>query len=189
MNQKARGFTIVELLIVIVVIGILAALSYVGYANISQRANNAAIVSAVNQISKAIQAYAAQEGLYPETAEANACITTASSCVFNNGAAQSASSTLSNNLSQVVDSLPLSVPISGSGSGITYSYRATRTYNGESRPVLLAYWLYGSNQKCGITGVMSSWGGTVDPPAVTSSTGYTSGNNPAGRTMCFVSIP
>ena len=189
MNQKARGFTIVEILIVIVVIAILAALSYVGYTNISQRANNAAIISAVNQVSKAVQAYTVREGVYPETAAANACITTASSCVFPGGATQAANATLNNNLLQVVDNLSLSVPISGAGSGITYSYNSSRTYNGEPRPVLLAYWLYGSNQKCGVTGVMSSWGGSADPPAVTSSTGYTSGNNPAGRTMCFISIP
>jgi prepilin-type N-terminal cleavage/methylation domain-containing protein len=44
-----RGFTIVELLIVIVVIAILAALSVVGYTNIQQRVKNTTKVSTVQQ--------------------------------------------------------------------------------------------------------------------------------------------
>lgn len=45
MNQKAYGFTIVELLIVIVVIAVLAAISVVAYAGIQNRARDSAIMS------------------------------------------------------------------------------------------------------------------------------------------------
>ena len=40
MKRTSYGFTIVELLIVIVVIGILAAISIVAYKGVSQKANN-----------------------------------------------------------------------------------------------------------------------------------------------------
>ena len=48
-RHTSRGFTIVELLIVIVVIAILAAITIVGYQNIQRRAHNAAIISSVKQ--------------------------------------------------------------------------------------------------------------------------------------------
>jgi type II secretory pathway pseudopilin PulG len=180
----------VELLIVVVVIGILAAISAVAYAGITQKAKNTAIINAVNQTMKSIQLYIAQEGTYPMTASpTNMCITTESACVFNTGTVITANTTLINNLSKVA-SVPRSIPISGDGSGITYNYNTSRKYNDELQPVLLAYWLYGANQKCGVSGVMSSWGGATDTPAVTPSTGYTNGNNPpTGKTMCFVSVP
>ena len=44
MNEKARGFTIVELLIVIVVISILAAITIVSYRGIQQDAKNTATI-------------------------------------------------------------------------------------------------------------------------------------------------
>ena len=188
MNRKAHGFTIVELLIVIVVIAILVAISIAAYTNIQQRARNATIINAVSQTIRAIQAYTAQEGAYPTTTSSNMCITTESGCVFNTGTIIAANTTLINNISKVA-SMSRSIPIAENGSGITYNYNSGRKYNGESQPVLLLYWLYGTNQKCGVNGVMSSWGGLTDAPAVTSPTGYTSGNNPAGRTMCFVSVP
>lgn len=46
MKKRAHGFTVVELLIVIVVVAILAAISIVAYNGIQQRARNAATVSA-----------------------------------------------------------------------------------------------------------------------------------------------
>ena len=53
-TKKQTGFTIVELLIVIVIIGILAAITVVAYSNIQQRANNSKIASDLAQIQKAI---------------------------------------------------------------------------------------------------------------------------------------
>lgn len=68
--MKARGgFTIVELLIVIVVIGILAAISVVAYNGIQNRAKQASISSALSQYSKKIAAYQVTEGAYPATKE------------------------------------------------------------------------------------------------------------------------
>ena len=53
--MKKQGFTIVELLIVIVVIGVLAAISAVAYTGISKRADDAARVSESGQIEKKIR--------------------------------------------------------------------------------------------------------------------------------------
>lgn len=55
MNKK--GFTIVELLIVIVVIGILAAITVVAFNGIQSRANNNAKITAVKNYMKLIAGY------------------------------------------------------------------------------------------------------------------------------------
>ena len=64
-NKKQTGFTIVELLIVIVVIGILAAITIVAYNGIQNRARNQRMVVAVSQTYKAIHQYVVDNGTYP----------------------------------------------------------------------------------------------------------------------------
>lgn len=54
-SSTVSGFTIVELLIVIVVIGILAAISIVAYNGIQDGARAASVSTALNQASKKIQ--------------------------------------------------------------------------------------------------------------------------------------
>lgn len=63
-NQQT-GFTIVELLIVIVVIGILAAITIVAYNGIQARAGNAQTIAAVKEYYKGYTAYAIDNGSYP----------------------------------------------------------------------------------------------------------------------------
>lgn len=70
--MKGRGgFTIVELLIVIVVMGILAAITIVAYNGIQDRAKKASIASALTQYNKKIMTYRAANGIevYPPTKE------------------------------------------------------------------------------------------------------------------------
>jgi prepilin-type N-terminal cleavage/methylation domain-containing protein len=64
-KNKQPGFTIVELLIVIVIIGILAAITIVAYNGIQTRAENTTTVQAVGEYAKGIHAYAALNGSYP----------------------------------------------------------------------------------------------------------------------------
>lgn len=68
-NQQSRGFTIVELLIVIVVIAILAAISIVAYNGIQERARNTTAADSASQLKTKIEAWNAVNGEYPTKAE------------------------------------------------------------------------------------------------------------------------
>lgn len=62
---KSRGFTIVELLIVIVIIAILAAITMVAYNGITSRAHSSAAISAAQVVQQKAEAYNAEVGNYP----------------------------------------------------------------------------------------------------------------------------
>lgn len=64
-QDTRRGFTIVELLIVIVVIGILAAITVVAYNGIQQRAQDSRRLSDLKNIEKALELYQVDNGKYP----------------------------------------------------------------------------------------------------------------------------
>lgn len=64
-SEKQKGFTIVELLIVIVVIGILAAITLVAYNGIQQRGRDANIQAMANQIQKNLQLWYLDTGVLP----------------------------------------------------------------------------------------------------------------------------
>lgn len=64
-SGQTRGFTIVELLIVIVVIGILAAITIVAFSGVQARARDTARVSKIEAIADAIELYRIDNGQYP----------------------------------------------------------------------------------------------------------------------------
>jgi len=72
--KKENGFTIVELLIVIVVIGILAAITIVAYSGVTSRANTTKAQTNAVTVQKKAEAYNADtaggNGVYPATATA-----------------------------------------------------------------------------------------------------------------------
>jgi len=65
---KNSGFTIVELLIVIVVIAILAAISIVAYNGVQARGKASAAQSAATSLDKKLEIYNALNSFYPTTA-------------------------------------------------------------------------------------------------------------------------
>lgn len=64
-SQNKNGFTIVELLIVIVVIGILAAITIVSYNGVQQRAANNQTITTANTWVKALKLYKTDNGRWP----------------------------------------------------------------------------------------------------------------------------
>lgn len=64
-TQRQRGFTIVELLIVIVVIAILAAISIVAYTGIQERAHDTAVQNDLRQFATQLELFRATTGAYP----------------------------------------------------------------------------------------------------------------------------
>lgn len=64
-KPKTNGFTIVELLIVIVVIAILAAITIVAFNGVQTRARDTARTQSLRSLQKSLAAYKAINGVYP----------------------------------------------------------------------------------------------------------------------------
>ena len=66
-----RGFTVIELLMVIVIIAVLAVATAVTYRGVQNRAKDAVRVQDAAMINKALQAYNARNGNYPDEQSAS----------------------------------------------------------------------------------------------------------------------
>ena len=84
-QSKQMGFTVVELLIVVVIIAILATVTIISYVGAQTRGENAKTVQTVNQYLKAITLYATQNNLYP-VATTWPCLGATASCAKMSGA-------------------------------------------------------------------------------------------------------
>lgn len=133
MNKRAYGFTIAELLIVIVVIAILAAITIVAYNGITQNATNATRIATGSEWVKVLQVYKGYEGVLPSqiTGAANGtkfCLGTGfpvggggvARCqnyndTDSNAPAESTNAALMTELRNKVGSLPNSKPIPAGG--------------------------------------------------------------------------
>ncbi|MDL2341723.1 MAG: type II secretion system protein [Patescibacteria group bacterium] len=71
LKKRNQGFTIVELLIVIVVIGILAALVITTYSGIQAKARNGKRSSDINAVQTQLEGFYSQNGYYPSLADLN----------------------------------------------------------------------------------------------------------------------
>ncbi|HTB49263.1 MAG TPA: prepilin-type N-terminal cleavage/methylation domain-containing protein [Verrucomicrobiae bacterium] len=70
-NLDGKGFTIVELLIVIVVIGILALLVITTYSGIQAKARNAKRQTDIQSLQTQLEAFFSQNGYYPSLGDMN----------------------------------------------------------------------------------------------------------------------
>lgn len=70
-NLENKGFTIVELLIVIVVIGILALLVITTYSGIQAKARNSKRQTDIQSVQTQLEAFFSQNGYYPSLADMN----------------------------------------------------------------------------------------------------------------------
>lgn len=91
-QKTARGFTIVELLIVIVVIAILAAISIVAYNGVQARGKTSAAASAAASLDKKMEIYNAVNSQYPNVAGTITCTSTGAACGTQNSVATTTSS-------------------------------------------------------------------------------------------------
>jgi prepilin-type N-terminal cleavage/methylation domain-containing protein len=64
-SLKSTGFTIIELLIVIVIIGILASITIVSYSGVTQRTNNTSAEQAAQSAAGKLETYNSTTGSFP----------------------------------------------------------------------------------------------------------------------------
>ncbi|MBM3210430.1 type II secretion system protein [Candidatus Saccharibacteria bacterium] len=178
--MKSRGFTIVELLIVIVVIAILAAITIVAYNGIQNRANNTATLSAAKNAVSALRSYITTHDSYPATS--SFCLTTQSGCNWSTNVPPNSAGSAPGNITAIA-SLPGSTPrADDTNFGIVYNYVGSRTFNGVNQPLAIVYFLKGGSQDCQLSNLTNSGGATMATPTArfTATTGTI--------TTCVVSI-
>ena len=200
-HKQQSGFTIVELLIVVVVIAILAAITVVAYNGIQQRAQNTQRVSAAKEWQKLITAYVSTNGSYANTLtpyqdclgagyETNWDANPNEDCGWSNNikhpnfSYNAAYATLAN-----LPSYPKLRQTLGGGIFVAgISIRASDTVNigGSDKPnyPTLLYWLDGNNQDCVLRPIVLYVGSgyTTSPTAINS-------GNDGNLTQCRVALP
>lgn len=143
-----RGFTIVELLIVIVVIAILASISIVAYNGIQSRAQDAKRLSDMNSLIKRIEIYIAENRVTPLCGTSSSCSSTYAS---GSGA-----------LSDFINNPPLIDPINQNGQW-GYYYAADYRKTGANTMVYDSsrnYYIVGTRLNTGQVTTYGGWNNT-----------------------------
>jgi prepilin-type N-terminal cleavage/methylation domain-containing protein len=191
-----RGFTIVELLIVIVIIAILAAITIVAYNGIQDRAQNTQRIAAAKDYQKIILSYMTQYGTYPKTLaitetyclgdgypdwDANG----AEDCFASNNI-KNVNAAVNTELKKVATSLPnfnKSPVADGAVQRLGIGYRGINI-DGQAGRAALFYYLKGANVPCGLNNLLSLISGN---DYTATSAAYTSSS--ATATTCVVELP
>jgi prepilin-type N-terminal cleavage/methylation domain-containing protein len=206
-RRSNQGFTITELLIVIVILGVLAAIVIISFGGITQRANNTSRIVAARQAVNLVQTYISTYSAYPWVTGASMCI----GKNFPGGKCWGADSIPPAYPTLEADSGPLTTSLSAIGSlssvgyptvdmgywrgiGPVYHYAATRTVDGALRPVVIIYFLDGLDQDCGMDFVVKTTD-TGTPGLIENSLNYVrdstiprnTASNGSG-TYCIVSV-
>lgn len=190
-TSKAKGFTIVELLIVIVVIAILAAVTIVAYNGIQAKAKAAAVESQVDKYRKALMQYATINRDYPRTTE-SFCLGEASNYPSGCYAGTTTDVATETKLRSVMSTLPkvdTSCKVMGAETcrrNMPFIYQSNATVNGVSSPYSIMYFLDDA-QNCKLSGTL---GGTWENYSTTlNGTGYFEQDSSSKVTMCVLQMP
>ena len=145
--RESRGFTIVELLVVIVVIGILAAITLVSYTGVTSKANTVTNKHNADNVRRAAQIVYTNTGVFPATSATSATVIT--------------------NLNASDAKIPSSLTVTNgavtSGTAITYVLKVTGStatgicvgywdYSGSGSAV----WIYSGDATTGTSGTPST---------------------------------
>lgn len=195
--HSRTGFTIVELLIVIVVIGILAAITIVAFTGIQQRARNTQTISAANAYLKAFAQYKTLNSVYPPSGGLNYnCLgenNPGDQCWRREGTAGTTdgmfeNATVHTALRTVMGSLPdASTSLSNGRNGIMYVNHPSSavTLDGVVHGTYLMYVLDGAGAKCTAgTPLSGNWATFT---SAVPSTGYTVNLSSVG-VECWVAL-
>lgn len=203
-----EGFTIIELLVVIVVIGILAAVTFVVYGTIQERAENARRIAGAKQVAGLFVSYGALYNTNPAATsvpsgatEGGFCLTTDNQCTnWQADIVTTDNTVLMAELRKIgTPPVTLNAP-AGAYKGLYIDFNSARTVDGVLSPYLMMYWLQGEDKQCGLSGIVEADGPTVvdysthtivSNPFKTSHRGYTGSgavDGAPGITHCWVAL-
>ena len=124
LKKRNQGFTIVELLIVIVVIGILALLVITTYSGIQAKARNSKRSSDVKSLQTQLEAFFSQNGYYPSLGDMNTG-TSATTAANSTWAATNMKSLDQNALVDPSNPNQSRQLVTGTGTAKSYAYNVT----------------------------------------------------------------
>lgn len=205
---RVTGFTIVELLIVIVVIALLAAIATVVYSGFQERAMNTSRISAARSFVQAIEMYTAEHGRIPGDPVAyGSCLGRNSANICNGvstadiaaGRDSEPDPVLDAELLTVINKIPTvpNKPVVPNESWYTpreaigpiLLESSDRFVDGELVPWAVHFWLQGTNVPCGLTVLRDMGWDPVESRIMYERAGESSYTiSQAGTTECIVPL-